>query len=325
MTCTAPSNSSFSGGNYPDCDMKCGLQYEYPLTTIVVDKSSPDRGFIECLVDKHNPSVTFAGQKYQAISFIIFGNPIHNYNSSSVVGELVIIHNKDQNPNTALYICIPISEGNGTIDVSGPGSYLNKILENINDTGGSEYPTTINLENFKLSKFIPHAKYFTYSGMSQGLPQTTYNSCSIESNYIVFSSQYALPLSKIGSSIFDRYKNNNYPQTTVDNNNIYISVNPPGTNTEDDIYIDCRPVGQDKPEYVSIATKDAGWFSGVNFTDIINKIYPFIFFIIGIIIMICIWKFAVYWYSPTCPGQPNCPKSLPTPKLNCPPPPVKKS
>ena len=318
MTCTAPSNSMFSGKNFPECDMKCGLLYEYPLTTIVVNKSSPDNGFMECLVDNHKPSVTFAGQKYQAISFMIFGTPIHNYNDSSVVGELIILHNKDQQPNTALYICIPISEGSGSIDVSGPGSYLNKILENINDTGGSGQPTTINLENFKLSRFIPNAKYFTYSGMSQGLPQSSTTMCGMESNYVVFGSEYSLPLTEIGSTVFDKYKNILTPAGYF-NDNIYISVNPPGTNVEDDIYIDCKPVGDDKPEYVSIATRNAGWFSGINFVDIINKIYPFIFVIIGIIIMYYMWNFAVYWYSPSCPGQPNCPKSLPTAPLKCPP------
>lgn len=317
MSCTAPTNTSIPNAQAEECDILCKFSYEYPLTTIVATPS-PSAGLIECVVDKHSPSVEYAGQKYQAISFIIFGTPIHSFGTgNNVVGEIVIIHNKPQDPNTALYVCMPIIKTN-TIDVSGPGSYLNKILENIGDSGSGTEPRVINLENFKLGKLIPNAKYYTYNGKSQGLPidPNTHN-CTITSNYIVFDTSYALPLTKNGSSIFDAYSAKAVAPSRYPNPEVYISANPPGTSMEDDIYIDCKPVGASKPEYVSIATKGAALFSASSFVDVIKEIYPILFVVIGIILMYVMWKVMTHIYSPSCPGTAGCGPKLEGPPLKC--------
>lgn len=297
--CSGPTKSVIGSSVPKTCNQKCNLSYSYSPTSLIAKKNDA-YGYFEFTPTDNSSTATvqYNGSHYVPISFMVFNTPIHTFHTKAAhppVGELIISHTKE-NSQEKLYICIPIQEIKDHPKSGKLGFILNKTI--------NMQPTThqINLSNFKFSDFIPKKTYYTYTGTPiHPIHETDGNLCGTESEYVVFSVEDSAlyltkdevsPLSNIGE----------HRVSTFDNDEIFLSDSPPGLMGGDDIWIDCTPVGQSGSEYVPISDAGGGvdFLKKISFDSILNMLTPQMPIVIGVLIMLGIWKLGNYLYSPKC-------------------------
>ena len=248
---------------------------------------------------------------------ILFNGLIHNYGEDSRINaELIISHQADNLgapvSNKNLYICIPviIQDGEG-------GGVLDRIMTDLsNAKGGGEIPN-INasgletsaglrlseMQNFNIGKLIPESNYIVYVG-----PDILNTMCTGQTTtrYVVFNKpDSALTLSTTQASKTGLSDLTFKPFDTVNSppvGGFQTSDFTPSKNISgDDIYIDCKPVqtSNTKTEDKYISTGPPNIFEKISLGDILGKIAPFMFSIIGILIMWIIWKIGNIYMDPS--------------------------
>lgn len=332
MTCNIPhQNLNAADLKINRCDNTCSISFSYPLTTLLVTKDN-DRGYIKFKVDaEKSPSLTYGSSKYAAGFFCLFNGLIHNYGEDSRINaELIIAHYADSLgapvSHQRLYICIPviIQDGQG-------GGVLDRIMSDLSNAkgaagqipnanaGGLEVSAGLRLneiQNFSVGKLIPESKYIVYVG-----PNILNNVCSGQTNtrYVVFNNpEAALTLSTTQANStgltdlkFTPFDTINSPPVGGFQTSDFV---PSQNSMGDDIYIDCKPVitSNTKTENRYITTGPPNVFQKISLGDVLGKIAPFMFSLIGILIMWIMYKIGNNLYGPKCPG-PSCPKPLPKP------------
>ena len=330
MTCNIPSqNLNDSTIPMNKCNNTCSISFTYPQTTLLVTKDS-DRGYIKFKVDdEKSPSLTYSASKYSANFFNLYNGTVHTYGDPSINGELIISHTADNvGPivdKKNLYICIPVVIKDGQA-----GGVLDRIMTDLsNAKGGGEIPDENHrgldfssglrlseTQNFTVGKLIPESNYIVYVG-----PDILNSACSGQTTtrYVVFNNpKSALTLSTTQASntgfselTFVPYDTINSPPAGGYQSSDFV----PSQNIDgDDIYIDCKPVttSDTQMEDIYVETGPPSILSGLSFGDILDKIAPYLFSIIGILIMWLIFKIGNHLYGPKCPG-PSCSKPLPKP------------
>ena len=338
MSCTAPAPQNLNGPNFKPgkCRYKCEYKFNYPLTDLRVT-SNNDLGFFNFKVDpEHSPAVEYGSAKYNAIGFHLYNKPIHNYGSKDITGEVVIIHKASSGTSTIsnLYVCIPVK----TVDNTS-GHVLDDLLSYISNSGSPLPPDNpeecpvmdpnstscgllVQKRNFKLSKIVPEKEYVVY----QGTDFVNLNCTTPNTEYIVFkniNSALIISSNQAKTSGFTKLtKDHNLPVVNKNADFFFAGDFVPGTSMEDDIYIDCKPVetSSTKKKLTPVTTGPPAFLSSLSLGDIFKSAYKYIFVIIGVLLMIAMWKFGNYLYGPKCgpgKGKPNCPNP-PSPPLECP-------
>ncbi len=299
MACSGPTDSMIGSPGEPNiCKQKCNLSFSYMPTSLQATKQD-NYGYIEFKPSDPNISVAvqYKSKNYVPISFMVFNTPIHNFytTANKPVGELIISHTKDGS-SEKLYICIPIQEIQDHHNSGKLGFILNETI--------NMQPTThqINLSNFKFSDFIPKKTYYNYTGTPLSPIQDGEGGlCGTRSEYVVFSVvDSALYLTKDEVTSLQNLKENRIVK--YNNNKISLSDTAPGLLSGDDIWIDCTPVGQSGSEYVPISDAAGGvdFLKNISIGSLLSMLTPYVSVIIGILIMLGIWKLGNYLYSPKC-------------------------
>jgi hypothetical protein len=344
MTCLVPSQIISDATLKPNvCDNKCSLSYNYNNTHLLVTQDKKT-GYYNFKSDNENvPSVEYNSTKYAATGFNLYYGPVHNYDNKEVNAEIIIMHIKKGSPGDSnednLCICIPVVIHDG--GAGGPLDMIMTALSNAMD--GKVIPTypfisevcknnpsdnsctagagiNITPANFNLGDFIPEQNYIVYAGSD-----IMNESCSSTNNtrYIIFNNSdptKMLILSKTQASntgllnlTTDHYETSEKGPVGGFQQYPYI----PGESMEDNIFIDCKPVvtseTKEKNTYVTIGTP--AFLSKISFTQILGYISDYIPTVVGVILMIILWKLGNYLYGPKCPGN-NC--EPPLEKLKCP-------
>lgn len=343
MACQVPSQNLSDASLKPNvCDDKCKLNYNYNATSLLVTQDT-SVGYYNFRSENENvPSVEYNSTKYAATGFNLYNGPVHNYGSNSGVNAEVIIMHKIKDSLSAsneenLCICIPI-----IIKDSGAGSPLDILVEslsnamdgknslpdyifgskcsnNVKDETDQSCGVHISTANFKLGDLIPEENYIVYVG-SDIMNQ----SCSSRTNtrYVVFNkatNPMVLSKTQATNSKLVNLPTEHYDQSEKGpDGGFYVFPFVPGENADgDDIYIDCKPVEttDTKKKETLITIGPPAFLSGISFTKILNFLSDYIPTIIGVILMIMLWKIGNYLYGPKCPGS-NC--EPPLEKLRCP-------
>ena len=307
--CKGPNKNPIGKTNSNMCNYKCNVYFTYPLTSFIARKKIQ---YIEMKASdlSAKPNVTFNNMKYTSTDILLFNTPLHEYiDDTSVGAELVIVHHKQNSTNEKLYICVPIRVVENNHFNNG---VLSRVIKDVKNN--DESATQIDLSNFKFSNFIPKTTYYNYRGST--IPLYDEIVCSNKCEYIVFNAENSNIFitgdeKKILSDLIGEHS-----IVRGSKSEIFLSENPPGLIDGDDIYIDCQPVGQDKPKFVAV--KDIGaeiitWFSA---SKILTALTPYILIIIGFLIMFLIWKFIGYLYSPKC-AEDMCTPDIPGVKKSC--------
>jgi hypothetical protein len=245
--------------------MKCLYFYKYGVSSCNVTNAS---SYLTIMYDGTG-DVVYNNMKYTPTSIKIFKPSLHTFNGAAAEGEMLIEHTSAQG---GFIVCVPISVG----PVGTGGQLLQTIIEDAPTV--SDGTITLNLANFTASAFIPKSAYFTYTGT---VPYKT--TCDQTFNILVFPRLASINISSdvmttLGKTITYSYIN------TVEGDCFY---NEKGTNlngfaSDNQIYIDCQPVGASEETVVvtdsssdkSTSTKDA--------SEVVNAILMTLFIVVAI-------------------------------------------
>lgn len=297
MSCpnsTAPIDINLSNisGN---CDLKCEYKFLYHNSACI----ATNRGdYLALSYDNSNSTpVIFNSSAYSVKEVRIYTPSLHSYSGSKADGEMIIIHTSNTG-SKPLLVCVPIVVGlvNGQ-----SGTILTNIINTVADNAPSENEaTSVKLDNYNLSYFIPKKPFFSYSATEP------YQPCFMNVNYVVFD-----PSSEpIGMST----ESFNKLSTVITSNPYDIKTGTPFYYNEkgsgslsgtglDEIYIDCKPVGASDNDETVINSSGSSTGASLSLNDILQN--PIVQVILGsmifIILLALLFK-VMHWIKPTKGG-----------------------
>jgi hypothetical protein len=192
-----------------------------------------------------SPQVTYNSRHYNVKEFRIYAVSAHTYSVSKKHQpvEIVIIHTPVNGGNN-LIVSVP-ARGD-QINLSSKGAILinSIILGTAKNAPNAGEPASLTLiKPFTLNDVIPNKPYFSYTG-----PDAFYN-CSQTVDYIAFSPESSTI--SISNDSLKAIKNGviikNNIVSKMPSASVPLFINEKGPNTgkvDDEIYIDCQPVGQ---------------------------------------------------------------------------------
>ena len=257
-----------------NCNMYCDYKYDYNDSSCVVyNLGDMIKIKYDLKSDGTVPQAFLNKKKYNVSEIYICQPSINTYKGDRADIEFIIIHEGDN--KDILYVSIPfvISAGSSSSsNLKSGGIVLDNIINEFSkQTVGKKIAADdgyqININNFNLNNFIPNTPYY-FSNI---------NTASCKKNTILFD------MLKSGQTI---------SQTAVDKLNtllvkdrdklypipgkhlLYVNSNGPnfqGKATDDKIYIDCQPTGEEGKELYK-ETKDIGKESREHGIKLINTL-----------------------------------------------------
>ena len=218
------------------CQQKCQLMCKYrscPGTVRVAQNHLSISH--EVLADA---PMEYNGFEYQVSEVRMYIPSIHTWNGKAADAELCIVHYSMQGGG-AVYICLPIMANNGSSASSAYFSGMVQVMSqfalstNADDT--AVLPSPLNL-----SAFVPNAPFYQYRATQM------FDPFQDEVDYIVFSPDDA-PLFirpedfAVFAQIVGKHSYIIHTGPTLFKNPVGMIVRQHG---EDEIYIDCQPVGE---------------------------------------------------------------------------------
>jgi carbonic anhydrase len=264
------------------CDFKCSYSFQYMNSSCV----ATNRGdYISLSYDNtSNPSVIYNDSGYNVKEVRLYSPSIHTYNGKKVDGELIIEHNSIAGLSQLL-VCVPIKVN----DVDAQDS---KILTNIISTISNNAPnkdeaTDVRLLDYNLNIFVPRKPFYSYTGT------LIYQPCGGKYNYIVFSpDEYYNNIStKTFNTLQQLISAHPYKIQTDGPSLYYNSQGATVYSSNNDIYIDCQPVGIDNNETETIVSTDIKMPTFMN-TNILKN--PGIQLILGVLLFL-LFFYVIYW------------------------------
>jgi carbonic anhydrase len=272
ITCensTAPANIDKNEVVGP-CDLKCKFNYTYGIYSPNIANNG---NYISLNYSGKSNPVLFNDLKYEVQEIRIYRPSLHKYQGSTVDGEILIIHGGS---GKNLIVSIPIKVGDKTDKGSTQLSDLITEVASRAPTEGSSI--TASMGDFSLRNFIPDKKsFFSYNGT---LP---YGPCNGSYSYIVYASEDALNISQTKMTSL----RNIITGTRVDVKPTTLFFNKRGANTsslQDDIYIDCQPVGSDGQILVNESAMSSTTTTGSSMN--MEQIEPILYTISAIILAV---------------------------------------
>jgi len=278
------------------CDLKCSYAFKYSESNTTAKNNGV---MISLTYDNRSiPPVTYNNEKYQVSNIMIVSPSIHNFNGTTMPGEIIIEHVPIKGGNN-LQVCIPFSsssESSTATDIL--TGIIKKVATNAPRQGDS---TNLNISNFNLQNIIPKKPFFVYSNNTN--------------DYIVFGSIDAIPLS---SSTLDTLKKIIKPfSLSTPGKNLYYNSSGPITGLQigkDGIYISCQPTGSSVEE--TPVTYDINSTS-IDFSNILDSpIFKTIILIItGCILFIIVFSGISAFYNYLLKDNTKLPSLPSMPKL----------
>lgn len=261
-------NSSNVSGN---CDSKCDYKYKYQSSSCVGKNVG---NYISLSYDSSSSLIKYNEINYYVKEIRIYYPSLHSYNGNKGDAELIIVHmsNTGEMP---LLVCIPIKISSSSTPML--ANIISTMARNSPSEGDS---TTIKMLEYNLGRIIPKKGFYTYTATEP------YQPCMENVNYVVYDINDA-SLS-ITDDLYNKLKSIIKKTESKPNDGGFIKFfyNSKGPNTisEDDIYIDCQPVGES--EETTTIINESGLGSDYSWENLKNNDAFKIF--IGIIIFIII-------------------------------------
>jgi carbonic anhydrase len=260
------------------CNLKCSYSFSYSPTNFQIT----NRGsYLSIKVaDTNMPPVIYNDQNYNVKEVRLYHQSIHTYGTKRADAELLILHTSITG-NSKLFVSVPIMKSGTTTAES--ASLFDFILSETQRTANNEGGQTIYTNPvLSLGKFVPMKPYYSYIG---SLPYSPFNGSY---NYVVFHKNDAITMSPQGYKILQSINpTDNGIMTRPNNDGIFYNSSGPVPPNKGEIYIDCRPTGDDGEVLVPAKT-DSG---GVLENEYIKKMMSssLIKVVIGAVLMIIIW------------------------------------
>lgn len=287
-SCTAPINIIPNSQTDKICKLKCSYQFTYTRSAVNIMNLG---SYLYLTFDPAAaPPVIYNDQNYNVSGCVLVTPSIHTYNGSRVDAELIIIH--VNSANKKLYVCIPIKGSSKTADDS--ASFFDMIIAEVSQTAPSEGGTAVfNNSIFTLNKFVPMTPFFSYTGTDM----LHMGKCSkTQVDYVVFNNEDAIKMSSQALKMLKKVIPTPISKLGLPNP-VDESMNPGGVHYNpagpispysNDIYIDCRPTGDEGEVLVAQQPDTTSFFDNVSLSSSLNS--NVVKIILGLILMIFIWK-----------------------------------
>ena len=278
-----------------DCYLKCNYNYNYGISSC----TATNKNTYLSLSYEHTPNsnqAVFNNNKMIIEDVKIFKPSLHTYDGIKADAEIIISHRGSPNP---LLVCIPIISGTTYNDGSDILEYIinecSAKIPNVNES------TVVNINNYNLDKIVPKKPFYSYLG---NIP---YDTLCAQSDYVVFETINGIQLStetlnKLGNMI------SSSGIESVSSTTLFYNNKGPNSNSSDeDIYIDCKPVDENGEILISENKTVSSNSDSMNFSLDIDEIMDSIFFkiFIGLIVALIIYKVGKYLLTLlSSPSQP---------------------
>jgi carbonic anhydrase len=257
-----------------NCNMYCDYKYDYNDSSCVVYNLGTMIKIKYDLKSDGTVSQAFLNKKkYNVSEIYIFQPSLNTYKGIRADIELIMVHAGDSKDQLLVSIPFVVSSGSSSSNLKSGGIVLDNIInEFAKQSAGRSVNTSesyqININNFNLNNFVPNTPYYFYN----------VNTDSCKQSYIVFDmlksgqviSQTAV--NNLETVLFKNRDRTYYPPITTQT--LYINSNGPnfqGKATDDKIYIDCQPTGEEGKELYK-ETKDIGKESREHGIKLINTL-----------------------------------------------------
>jgi hypothetical protein len=309
IQCTSPINIVKNLQTEKICKLKCSYQFNYTPTTLSIWNAQM---MMVMEVDEvATPPVVYNDENYMVEAVLLVSPSIHTFNGKKADAELMIFH-ASTNFAKKLMVCVPIKAS--STSVSDSSTYFDLMMSVIKQTAATPGQHTIfNNATFSLNKFVPMTPYFSYTGANllwnmlfkdkcYGITKNTDqfgNGGEIEPiasdmDYIVFHIDDAIAISPQALQMLKQVIPYPVNIPTIDQSlnpgGLYFNPNGPISNSAAEIYIDCRPTGDDG-EILVTARQDS---ASILNNEIIKKLMnaTFLKIIVGALVMLFLWKSA---------------------------------
>ena len=241
QTATSPINISKTT---KDCTSICNYKYSYGLS----DCQLANKGdYLSIITTQSGSNVTFNNTIYSLAGCRLYRPSLHTFNGEHADAELILVHGGSGGKN--LLVCIPVVSGDGS---SQSANFFNAFVPLAPQAEGGK--TSVNVNNWTLNSVIPRAGYYFYQATAPFPP------CTGSFNFVVFdktspayiaasdlphleaviTAQTYVVKPSIPTGLFYNRSGTIAGSSDSANKETFAS----GSN-DSEIYIDCRPVGQE--------------------------------------------------------------------------------
>jgi carbonic anhydrase len=259
-----------------NCNMYCDYKYDYNDSSCVVYNAG---GMLKINYDlKSDGTVSQAflnKKKYNVSGIQIFQPSKNTYKGTRADIEFVITHEGDNKEKLLVSIPFIVSAGSSSSsNLKSGGLVLDNIInEFTKQTAGRSVNVNegyqININNFNLNNFIPNTPYYFFYVNTATCKQSNIVFDMLKSGQTI--SQTAVD--KLNTKLSKLRVENLYPAVTTQT--LYINSNGPnyqGKATDDKIYIDCQPTGEEGKELYKESKDEIGKDSREQGMKLINSL-----------------------------------------------------
>jgi len=278
-TTTAPVNIIVNAQK--TCYSKCNFSFKYPIMGLVINNKTnnlllkPDGA--------QDSPVIYNNIAYNLQHIGIYWPSLHKYTGNPVDAEIVMVHTSSIIANLSLVICIPII-ATALSTPTDASEFLHLIIEEAGKRANSANKKTVFTNpRFTPNFFIPMKPYVSYAG-------TDFMTFNVNRDYIVFLKDDGISIKKEDLDTLKSIISTHSINVKTDAGGLFYNANGPEKQTTGEIYIDCRPTGDDgeilvvkKPDNEQLVDKYA-------VRDAMN--HKLVKMIIGAIAMVVIWVLA---------------------------------
>jgi carbonic anhydrase len=257
-----------------NCNMYCDYKYDYNDSSCVVyNIGTMIKIKYDLKSDGTVPQAFLNKKKYNVSEIAIFQPSVNTYKGTKADIEFVITHEGDNKEQLVVSIPFVISAGSSSSsNLKSGGLVLDNIINEFSkQTAGKNISVNdgyqININNFNLNNFIPNTPYYFTNTDTASCKKSTILFDMLKSGQTI--SQTAVD--KL-NTLLVKDRDKLYPAITK--RTLYINSNGPnfqGKATDDKIYIDCQPTGEEGKELYK-ETKDIGKESREYGTKLINSL-----------------------------------------------------
>lgn len=288
MSCRFPVNID-TDATLQNCNMYCDYKYDYnDSSCVVTNMGSMLKIKYDLKSDGTVPQAFLNKKKYNVSEIQIYQPSRNTYKGIRADIEFIIVHQGDDNTqflvsmpfavSTTAPASTPASASSSSSKIK-PGSIVldNIISEFTKQTTGStpnesqQYQITVN--NFNLNNFIPNTPYYFYNIDTATCKQANIAFDLLKSGQTISKTAVDKLNGILRPNIAANRVTGLYPQI---NTQIILYVNSKGPNyqgtaTDDKIYIDCQPTGDEGKELYK-ETTDIGAESRQQGIELLNKL-----------------------------------------------------
>lgn len=261
------------------CDLKCDYQFKYSNSSC----TATNRGnHIKLSYDQTSIApVIYNATSYSVEQVRIYTPSLHSFCGTKSDGELIIVHRSNTGADQLL-VCIPIKID----DAKTPGStLLGDIVSAVAQRATEEdEETSVTTKHYDLTSIVPREPFFSYTATEP------YQPCSENTNYIVFdTTATTFNMTESTYKTFQKVIESSPYDVKVGAKLYYNAAGPKIAAGEDDIYIDCQPVGQSEDTTTTTSTSSGenamteffdDPFASPAFMFVLVVIFGFVLFIV---------------------------------------------